>query len=343
MKEKDIRNLDKVREFFQKEEEWTSQFIDASGLVRDEFVDTVSCPCCRGSDARQIMTKNSFSLCQCSECATIYANPRFSQEMLDDYSSREKRLNYANIINEIGAADLRKKEIFSPRARLTESMLSKLGKEMRDSRLLDIGCASGQFLSLFDKDRGPEIYGVEASSDLAVLAQQAVPWANILALSFEDCEFEPGFFDVITIWEVLEHIFDPFNLMVKVKELLKPGGILLLSVPNIDGFDIQVLWDKGNAFSPPSHLNYYRKSTIEKLFNIVGLKVKNIITPGLLDVDIVRNRIDLDPDIKKKIGEYLYGFIKDDSSHGQSTRKHFQNFLSNSGLSSHMLITVQKP
>lgn len=339
MKENDIRKLSKVEEFFELEKQWVQQFINNEGLIGKQYTEVVNCPCCGGGKREYLLTKNSFQFDACSDCATIYVNPRLTRKHLEDYYKyREERLKYKDIIEDEKTGTVRREKIFVPRCELIEKTTRYHNSLNSASRLLDVGCASGQFLSVLQQRNKLEIYGVEPCMDLAKSASQTLKEAVIIDKSIEECGLEPDTFDVVTLWEVLEHIHEPTDCLNAIAKLLKPGGLLFLSVPNIEGFDIQILWDKGNAFSPPSHINYFRKSTISLLFERVGLTVENIYTPGKLDVDIVKNRINNHPDIKKRLGTYLY----ENLSKSESFRSEFQKILSDTGMSSHMVAVCSK-
>ncbi len=343
MKESDIRKLDKVKGFFEQESKWMSQFAGKNGLVKSEYTLNVSCPCCGKKLGSEVMVKYFFRLEECKRCFTIYVNPRFKRENIDYYyKDREKRVNYIDVLENGNDKNARIRNIFIPRKEFIERELSNIGKNMSDCSLLDIGCATGQFLSVFNSEKYPNLLGVEASHELAKIAQSRLPNAKIYSNCFERCNFESDSFDIITLWEVLEHLVDPFEVIQKVEKLLKPGGVVFLSMPNIEGFDIQILWDRGNAFSPPSHLNYFRKSSVCRLFERVGLKVVDVVTPGQLDVDIVRNRLEVHADVQDRLGLYWAEIIRNDSEEGRVTRKNLQEFIRESGLSSHMLVTCEK-
>jgi len=102
------------------------------------------------------------------------------------------------------------------------------------------------------------------------------------------------------------------------------------------------LWKIGTHFYPPSHLVYFRKSTIHYLIERAGLMIEEITTPGQLDVDIVRNRVNSDPAALKRLGAYLATRITEKSEESNEFRSVFQSFLSDNGLSSHMMIVCSK-
>jgi 2-polyprenyl-3-methyl-5-hydroxy-6-metoxy-1,4-benzoquinol methylase len=343
VKETEIRDLKKVKLFFKKETEWVSQFIDNEGKIKGRYTKSITCPCCGNRLGKHIFTKNSFNFDECQKCLTIYVNPRFNRNILDKYYKyREKRLNYQNIIEDGKTEHVRKKEIFTPRCEFIERTILRYGKKINECSVLDVGCASGQFLSVYKERNDSFIAGVEPSRDLAEKARSALPSAEILTNSIENCDIEPEVFDIVTLWEVLEHTYDPVGCLRAIERILKPDGLIFLSLPNMEGFDIQILWDKGNAFSPPSHLNYYRKSTIYFLFESVDLHINDINTPGQLDVDIVRNRIDIHPDVGNRLGSYWTQLIKRKNTQGKILRENLQKLIQQCGLSSHMMIVCSK-
>ncbi len=345
MRESDIRDLSMVERFFRSEDEWLRQFADEQGVVKDQYTVQVPCPCCGSDQGKALFVKHHFHFERC-QCGTIYVNPRFDEGRLNDYyATRERRLNYNRVLSANNNEEFRIEEIFVPRVKYIRGVLENSGRSFEpQTQLLDIGCASGQFLSSFQSLNidGPKLFGVEASGDLALIAQQRLPGAKIIGLPFRSGLIEAASMDIVTLWEVIEHIFDPHMFLKNVANVMKPGAHLFLSVPNIEGFDIQILWDTGNAFSPPSHLNYFNKSTINKLMERVGLAVVDIVTPGKLDVDIVRNRIKNNSAAQARLGEYLTSIFLSDSKESNYFCDKLQELIHLAGRSSHMVVTCRK-
>jgi len=343
LREEDIRSLKVIDEVWDQEHKWMNQFFDKNGLIKNEYTTIVACPCCGNKNFERFLTKWGFKLVKCKKCLTIYANPRFKPEMLElYYKSNESRGNYQKLLANGKAEKTRINSIFLPRKQYIKKQISLKTKKFSKVNLLDIGCASGQFLSTFSPKECRNLYGVEPSTKLAKIAEKIAPSAKIINLPIEQCNFESNYFDVITMWEVLEHMFDPYQFLKNTIKILKKRGFFFATFPNIEGFDIQILWDKGEAFSPPSHLNYFRKSTITKLFYRVGLEIVEITTPGELDTDIVKNRINRHPDITKRLGTYFSNIIKNETEHGQKLRNELQKFIKENELSSNMMITAYK-
>ena len=143
--------------------------------------------------------------------------------------------------------------------------------------------------------------------------------------------------DLVTCFEVLEHVYDPHLFIKNISNLLKPGGIMIVTTLSVDGFDIQFLWEKSEQISPPHHINFLSTKGFKHLFKRAGLNNIHVITPGVLDVDIVKNAINKDQDLKEK-NEFLSKLITN-----TSFSQKFQNLITESGLSSHDWIIAKEP
>ena len=142
-------------------------------------------------------------------------------------------------------------------------------------------------------------------------------------------------FDVAVAFEVIEHIFNPKNFVKKISAILNKGGILMLTFPNWEGFDISVLRENSVAVDH-EHLNHFTANSITVMLNEIGFKVLEISTPGELDVDIVsktvqKENLKLDPFLKKLC-------IDKKDTLGEN----FQSFLKENKLSSHMMVVAIK-
>lgn len=343
MKESDIRDLGMVEDFFLKERKWLKSFTGIEGRIKKDFIVNVPCSCCGAESYHHTLTRNYFDFVECEKCGTIFVNPRFTPQMIDEYySTREERLNYQKILTSGENQKNRINMIFKPRKKMIDNYFRTNATPDRPKKLLDIGCASGQFLSTFKDRKIWALCGIEASGPLAEGARRLVKNATIINMPFEQVEINDDSFDVVTLWEVLEHIYDPFDFLAKIVRVMKKKGILVMSVPNIEGFDIQILWDKGNAFSAPSHLNYYRRSSVHILLERVGLTVRDISTPGLLDVDIVKNRIGNDVDVMRRLGTYWSDIFMRGDEESVSILEQFQDMIRKNNLSSHMVVIAEK-
>jgi SAM-dependent methyltransferase len=142
--------------------------------------------------------------------------------------------------------------------------------------------------------------------------------------------------DVVTSFEVIEHLFSPRAFLEKCLSLLPPGGIYVVTCPNVKGFDITVLGDRSMPVDT-EHLNYMHPRSLGHLLETVGFEVLESQTPGRLDAELVRKGAlagDVDLDEQPFLREVL---IEEWDRLGEP----FQDFLAESGLSSHMWLVAR--
>ena len=142
--------------------------------------------------------------------------------------------------------------------------------------LLDLGCSSGSFLE-FLKGESWELYGIEMSADSARRAE-AKTGAHVFLGDIPDAPFPPESFDVITCFDVLEHVYEPLRVMAKVREWLKPGGVFYVQVPNIDSAEARVFGTYWHGLELPRHLFHYSPASLRTLAKSSGLREVSLVT-----------------------------------------------------------------
>jgi 2-polyprenyl-3-methyl-5-hydroxy-6-metoxy-1,4-benzoquinol methylase len=139
---------------------------------------------------------------------------------------------------------------------------------IKSGKILDVGCASGQFLDKFD-DRFDK-YGIEIS-DLAAIARTKN--INVLKKPFEEINFEDGYFDVITAYALVEHMEDPFSFFEKVTKWLKPGGLLVLGTNDINCLLSRYRKENYQDLIPPEHIILFSYNFYKTYLNKLGYKI----------------------------------------------------------------------
>ena len=136
--------------------------------------------------------------------------------------------------------------------------------------ILDVGCGTGDFLQTMQR-YGWDVTGFEPSTKAAKIAKSKD--INLM----NDLSYIPDhYFDVITMWHVLEHVHDLEKQIQELKRLLKPNGLLLVAVPNYKSLDSQYYGTYWAAFDAPRHLWHFSKKSITHLFGRVGMQVIKI-------------------------------------------------------------------
>lgn len=149
--------------------------------------------------------------------------------------------------------------------------------------LLDLGCSTGGFLNAM---KGPSwtLHGIEMSADTARHAE-ATAGASVFVGGVLDAPFSPHSFDVITCFHVLEHLYQPKEVMDRVASWLKPGGIFFLMVPNIDSAGARMFGSYWYALELPRHLFHYSPESLRRLTAGAGLETLSLTTHRELFVE----------------------------------------------------------
>jgi len=147
--------------------------------------------------------------------------------------------------------------------------LEAIAQYKQSGALLDLGCSSGSFLELM-RGESWKLYGIEMSAEVARTAE-AKSGAEVFVGSILDAHFPPASFDVITCFDVLEHLYEPRRVMARVSEWLKPGGIFYVLVPNIDSAEGRVLGSYWHGLELPRHLFHYSPASLKYLAKAAGL------------------------------------------------------------------------
>lgn len=148
------------------------------------------------------------------------------------------------------------------------------GYNSKPGTLLDIGCGTGEFLR-FMHEQGWQTQGIERDEDarkyaLAVNKIEAGPMSTI-------AEIPDSSLDVITMWHVLEHIYDPRGLLNELHRMIKPQGNMFFAVPNSASWDATKFHSYWAAYDLPRHVHHYSRSSMSILLEGHGLQISEIL------------------------------------------------------------------
>jgi 2-polyprenyl-3-methyl-5-hydroxy-6-metoxy-1,4-benzoquinol methylase len=230
-------------------------------------LETIACPFCNSKNYSPFDSLDGFSIVKCNECKFVYTNPRPYISDLGNYYSEEYYLDERHkkkYYNEDGSL---KNEESDSEAGITqiENYVDKRG------RILEIGAARGSFLKELKK-RGWETYGVEISESACKIAREQ-NGIDMFCGSFKEYD-SSLLFDVICMYQTLEHLPDPKFVLEKAFEKLKPGGLLVISVPNLRSFDVQInKTRKRLSYDLPRHLNHFDHAFLKKELVKLGFHI----------------------------------------------------------------------
>jgi SAM-dependent methyltransferase len=216
------------------------------------------CPFCKRELSQSLFDEKhvkgiNYSLKFCGECMIGMTYPAPTQEQLSNIYSNFYRSDSGKRFNDII-------EKFIHYFRLGRKRRVK--KYVQKGSILDIGCGRGLFLDIMRKD-GWEASGLEFSSEIAATA---INTYGIEVLTEDDAEnLPPDSFDVITMYHVLEHSVRPVKMINQAGRLLKKGGLLVISVPNLSSLQFTVGRSHWFHLDFPCHIYHFCEEGLTKL------------------------------------------------------------------------------
>jgi 2-polyprenyl-3-methyl-5-hydroxy-6-metoxy-1,4-benzoquinol methylase len=238
------------------------------------------CPVCSNPTPHRVYEFDDFAVLRCRACDNSWRSNMYDEEKIRDiYCGGEYEAN-AYFSYDVSQVDT----LATRRVRNYRRALDHLESVTARGRLLDIGCGSGMFLALAQK-RGWEPHGVEMSPGLSAACERNLG-IRITTGRFEDVDVSAGKFDVVTMWDVIEHVIDPGYCIRKVGELLRPGGVAVFCTPDEEsllartGLALYKLTGSryrypAFALHPPYHTYFFSRKGFIGLIQRSGLTVTN--------------------------------------------------------------------
>ncbi len=208
----------------------------------------------------------------CTECKLVFTNPQPEQ---NDLLKRYGNDYYTHWTSP--KQQERRIKLWKRRFKIVKKLLPSV-------RLLDVGCGEGLFLYTA-KQNGYDVYGIEVS-EFAVKYAKEKFGLNINNTALENSDFPDNSFDIITFWHTVEHLSSPEITLKKAEQLLKPGGYLIIAVPNVDDVIGQEFYRFVNRqyfqiYTPDSkepHLYHFSVDTLKLLLQKCNFKIIKIKT-----------------------------------------------------------------
>lgn len=206
----------------------------------------------------------TFRYVMCQVCGLIYLNPRPNAcELLSYYPSDYEA--YRPPDKSTAVARWRKQRALGILRRF-------VARYHQPGKLLDIGCATGEFLKEMQA-HGWEVQGVEISPQAAIIARETYGLKVFIGpLSAFDAQGE--IFDIVTMWDVMEHLPSPYAGLLQIHRMLSREGYLIFSVPNLRSFDAQLFGHWWIGWDAPRHLYLFPEPVLKKLLTQTGFEIK---------------------------------------------------------------------
>lgn len=230
------------------------------------------CPVCGSSHIEKHIdtvdfstSKEPFSVYKCLNCSHLYTNPRVVESKIGPYYDNPDYISHTNDNASLfGQVYQRLRDINLKRK------LSYVNKVFQNSGdVLDYGCGTGQFLNTLVND-DKSVLGVEINEGAREQAQKYAP-------VFSSISEVQTRLEVITMWHVLEHVYDLRGLLGEFKKRLIPGGHLIVAVPNPESFDAQHYGMHWAAWDVPIHIHHFTQRSVKTLMESEGFSLVDVI------------------------------------------------------------------
>jgi 2-polyprenyl-3-methyl-5-hydroxy-6-metoxy-1,4-benzoquinol methylase len=230
-----------------------------------------SCPVCNSTASSTELEKFGTKILHCANCSLRYSG-QVPNDTTDIYSDELYLTESLEITH--STREYRK-------VRFGQERIEVLKKHMppgKSGKLLDIGCGTGWFLEVA-RDAGFEIHGQEIGKSYANWTAQYVkcPVYSVPVHEIPDA----GTYDVITLFDLIEHITDPVSFIKQCVKLLAPGGLLFILTPNFDSLAISIMREHSSLVLPAEHVVYFTRQSITRLMNQCGLQLEYYATCGI--------------------------------------------------------------
>jgi SAM-dependent methyltransferase len=238
---------------------------DIVAEVTQKSAESVVCPLCGGTQVFDFLTapdrfhlrRELYSLVRCSSCSCVWlASPPKPEEMSLHYDEDYHKTIAAGGENSAPNRWQRERD--------------RISSYKSGGAILDIGCSSGGFLGTL-KGGSWELYGIEMEASMAAKAKSATG-AEIFVGDAVDAPFATESFDVVTCFDVLEHVYHPREFLTKILQWLKPGGILYTILPNIDSWESRMFGSYWYGLELPRHTFHFSPRSLRRVMTELGFQ-----------------------------------------------------------------------
>jgi len=243
-------------------------------VTLDSRFERPTCDLCGVDDALVLWTGDAWpppvppevALLRCRRCGLAYLSPRPSPAAIGEFYPADYA-PFRPAVEDERWAPMR----FMRRRKLLRRRQLVEGQAGRDrGRVLDVGCSTGLFLNEMRRG-GWQTQGVELTPSAANYARERFG-LDVFEGMLEDAPYKPGSFDVITFWDVLEHVYSPAETLARTAELLAPGGLVAINVPNWHTPERRIFGRWWAGYDPPRHLYVFTRPSLTRLLEQAGFE-----------------------------------------------------------------------
>ncbi len=245
---------------------WDRSKVEARHISNWEHID---CPVCGGASFTELFRKHDEPFVQCDGCGLILINPRpVHAEVLETYD-----------------ADYSKGYVAKQKGkrRRAARWVGRMRSLVPSGRWLDVGCSAG-FIVEAARNAGYDAWGIDVEPWGVAYAREHLKLENVCVGMLEEQNFKDGFFDIITAYEVIEHVPDLNGFLAQLRRLLAPDGVIVIHTPDVGHWRRPKNLESWEAVIPSEHLYYFSRATLTALVEKHGLRVERwgfTLKPGL--------------------------------------------------------------
>ena len=237
--------------------------------IRQDMSD-VRCNLCGGTDAYRMFRKNDVDFLRCQSCGLEFVHPMPDMEAMRALYSSERYYSTDNI-SQYGYDDYVRNKHLTVNLfnRRLDDILLYTGD--RRGRLLDVGCATGVLLELA-RLRGWQVSGVDVSQYATGIARDYYN-LDVVTGELAEAAYPDGYFDVVVMDDVIEHVSDPSGLVGEARRVLREEGLLTINTPNRAGWWHLLMGRRWFHYKQTEHTYFFSPSVITRLLEMHGFRV----------------------------------------------------------------------
>jgi 2-polyprenyl-3-methyl-5-hydroxy-6-metoxy-1,4-benzoquinol methylase len=247
------------------------------------------------SHDRRCNIAGDYWLVKCSNCGLAYVNLRPNQEEIKAFYPTYYYARFGD--REFTSDYLRLME------RSFQATLNLFAGYKPGGRVLEIGCGDGQFLRYLSAN-GYEIYGLDFSEHAVRRTRKNTGSGNIFLGTLEEAKYKDGYFDVVCLFEVLEHLSDPLGELREIRRVLKEEGVVAGTVPNFNSLERILLGNCWYGIDFPRHLYHFTKKSINNILSKAGFKILAIQAPNTYEIRDALKDVGYTDGIRVRLRDY---------------------------------------
>ena len=214
----------------------------------------------------EFLTLEEFEIFECQHCGLLFTEPRPNPQKISKYYKSDEY--YSHHENKKGFIP----KLYESVKKVNLRHKCKMATQgLKTGNVLDIGCGVGDFLHTM-RQKGWDCVGVEPSEEAKKIAKKRLN-SDILSPSAQET-LPTAHFDLITMWHVLEHVDDLHWQLDQLWRLAKPGGRIIVALPNFRSYDASFYREKWAGYDVPRHLSHFNQETVVKMFKTKNLNHK---------------------------------------------------------------------